>query len=534
MLLLFYSACSYNGYKQKHDEELLMSKIQVESSCPSSATHHLTQSSTTLNRRYVHRPSNIAIEEAAKTPDSPAEEMSPQAVSRLVNLRVSAAELEAARAREEAERMAENERISQNMAVYPAVVEFGGNNATNVPEPTSTEATTSTLTPEIDTATLAMNIAADYAAASLGASVKEYGNNYDAYAMNQPAIQNPEIAGDVDAIARAASEAIATIRVATEPSQVSEQVASLKAFADNIKANPGMPEMKELGDTIEKFVNIAMKSTKVQEETKASAAPKVTLSSKATRAAAKVTKSSAKVMAANNRAKMTPVHAISKAKTPMRMANGRKVMPMTNAGVRRPAPIRKASPEELKNRAIEQALHSVATMDEPKGKSNRRPMVRTKKKGSALRFAVAFCCAAACVVGIISFVGSNMPDISVRVAAMQTGIEASYPSYIPRDYSLSDISSEDGKITLTFAGPDNSSFVLVEEKSSWDSSALLRNYVEPTWEENYATTHEQGITIYIANDTSDAAWVNGGVLYKITSSGTALTKKQVRSIVTSL
>lgn len=513
-----------------------MSKIQVESSCPSSATHHLTQSSTTLNRRYVHRPSNIAIEEAAKTPDLPAEEMSPQAVSRLVNLRVSAAELEAARAREEAERMAENERISQNMAVYPAVVEFGGNNTANVPEPTNTEATTNTPTPtpEIDTATLAMNIAADYAAASLGASVKEYGNNYDAYAMNQPAIQNPEIAGDVDAIARAASEAIATIRVATEPSQVSEQVASLKAFADNIKANPGMPEIKELGDTIEKFVNIAMKSTKVQEETKASAAPKVTLSSKATRAAAKVTKSSAKVMAANNRAKMTPVHAVSKAKTPMRMANGRKAMPIANTGMRRSTPVRKASPEELKNRAIEQALHSVATMDEPKSKLNQRPMVRAKKKGSALRFAVAFCCAIACVIGIISFVGSNMPDISVRVAAMQTGIEASYPSYIPRDYSLSDINSEDGKITLTFAGPDNSSFTLIEEKSSWDSSALLRNYVEPTWEDNYATTHEQGITIYIANDTSDAAWVNGGVLYKITSSGTALTKKQVRSIVTSL
>lgn len=510
-----------------------MSKIQVESSCPSSATHHLTQSSTTLNRRYVHRPSNIAIEEAAKTPDLPAEEMSPQAVSRLVNLRVSAAELEAARAREEAERMAENERISQNMTVYPAVVEFGGSNATDTPEPTKVEAATNTPTPEIDTATLAMNIAADYAAASLGASVKEYGNNYDAYAMNQPAIQNPEIAGDVDAIARAASEAIATIRVATEPSQVSEQVASLKAFADNIKANPGMPEMKELGDTIEKFVNIAMKSTKVQEETKASAAPKVTLSSKATRAAAKVTKSSAKVMAANNRAKMTPVHTVNKAKAPARMA-GRKAISMTNTGMRRSAPVRKASPEELKNRAIEQALHSVATMDEPKSKLNQRPMVRAKKKGSALRFAVAFCCAIACVIGIISFVGSNMPDISVRVAAMQTGIEASYPSYIPRDYSLSDISSEDGKITLTFAGPDNSSFVLIEEKSSWDSSALLRNYVEPTWEDNYATTHEQGITIYIANDTSDAAWVNGGVLYKITSSGTALTKKQVRSIVTSL
>lgn len=87
---------------------------------------------------------------------------------------------------------------------------------------------------------------------------------------------------------------------------------------------------------------------------------------------------------------------------------------------------------------------------------------------------------------------------------------------------------------MIFSGPDKSSFSLIEEKSSWDSSALLRNYVEPTWNDNYATTHEQGITIYISNVNADAAWVNGGILYKITSEGTALTKKQVRSIVVSL
>ena len=86
---------------------------------------------------------------------------------------------------------------------------------------------------------------------------------------------------------------------------------------------------------------------------------------------------------------------------------------------------------------------------------------------------------------------------------------------------------------MIFEGPNASSFTLNEEKSSWDSSALLRNYVEPNWGEDYATTHEQGITIYISNKTSDAAWVNRGVLYQITSNG-VLTKKQVRNIVVSL
>jgi len=43
-----------------------MSKILVESSCSSASTHRMTQPSTTLNRRYVRRPANIAVEEAAR------------------------------------------------------------------------------------------------------------------------------------------------------------------------------------------------------------------------------------------------------------------------------------------------------------------------------------------------------------------------------------------------------------------------------------------------------------------------------------
>lgn len=398
--------------------------------------------------------------------------------------------------------------------------------------------------------TLAMNIAADYAAASLGASVKEYGDNYANYAIaaesapslgsevtEAPAVAtlDPSASTSVDAIATAASEAIASIRVATDPAQVSEQVASLKAFAENIKANHDSPEMKELGDTIEKFVGIAMKSTKIQEEnaSKNNSTVKITLPAKANRAAAKVTKTSAKVMAASRKKAVTPTLVKHGNVRPV----GRTTSVMRNNSRLRRNSTHHISPEELKNRAIEQALHSVATMDEDQNykTKSRSANAMPRKKFRAKHFAVAFTCAAACVAAIIYVVGSNIPDISVRVAAMQTGIQASYPSYIPRDYSLGDITSENGKITLKFDGPNGASFTLVEEKSSWDSAALLRNYVEPAWNDSYTTTHEQGITIYISDTTSSAAWVNGGVLYKITSSNNSvLTKKQVRSIVTSL
>lgn len=563
-----------------------MNKIQVSSGRSSASTHRLTQASTTLNRRYVRRPANLAIEEAARAASAAhPEEKTSMRPSRLVNLGVRAVDLEAAREQELAMNMpAPEETPVQPIAMYPNVIELGGMlpNQESTPSPMASATETSSpmmqaeptqnmqmsaapvtesiladfaptvqpqpvepTQPEIDPSELAMSIAADYAAASLGASMKEYGDNYNSYAMPDPntaAMNMPPESTEssfssmssapesVDAIARAASDAIASIRTATGPAEVSEQVASLKAFADNIKSNHNTPEMRELSDTIDKFVSIAMKSGKIEasalkKSTKTPAKP--ALSSKATRAAAKVTKTSAKVMAKNQKSMV----ASNRAAMPKRTATAK--MPIRkNSTIMRSS--KRLSSTELKERAIEQALESVATMNEPSTTQRRQPAMRAKRKGGVKRFVIAFTCAAICVGGVIAFVSANIPDISVRVAAMQTGITASYPSYIPRDYKLGDVFSESGKISMVFDGPDGASFTLEEEKSSWDSSALLRNFVEVNWGEDYATTHEQGITIYIAESTSDAVWVNGGVLYKITSSGTPLTKKQVRSIVTSM
>lgn len=156
-----------------------------------------------------------------------------------------------------------------------------------------------------------------------------------------------------------------------------------------------------------------------------------------------------------------------------------------------------------------------------------------KKEGRARRFLIAFACSAACVAALGFLVYANMPDLSVKVAAMQTGIEASYPSYIPRNYQLSSVSpNKDGDIILHFTGPENGYFTIIEKNSSWDSTALLNNYVKPTYGEDYTVLHEQGLTIYLSG--ADASWVNGGILYKMTSSDPTLTKKQIKNIATSL
>lgn len=169
-----------------------------------------------------------------------------------------------------------------------------------------------------------------------------------------------------------------------------------------------------------------------------------------------------------------------------------------------------------------------ATVAEP---AQMQQAFKKKNKGRRIFFALA--CSAATVGALVAFIHFSMPDISVRVAAIQTGIEATYPTFIPRNYSLANVTSDkDGIVTMYFKGPDGATFSLSEEKSTWDSTALLNNFVKKNYPSDFTTLREQGITIYVRGE--NASWVNGGLLYKITSTGKYLTKEQIRNIATSL
>lgn len=204
-------------------------------------------------------------------------------------------------------------------------------------------------------------------------------------------------------------------------------------------------------------------------------------------------------------------------------------------------PVRR-SPKIIKrsansDRALKAASRAVRRAEKAEKRAERKSVPdiehRFRKKNRGRRIFFAMICSAATVGALVAFVNINMPDISVRVAAMQTGIEATYPTFIPRYYSLANVESDkDGIVTMRFNGPDGASFTLSEEKSTWDSNALLNNYVKKYYPSDYTTLREQGITIYTRGE--NAAWVNGGLLYKIESTGKYLTKEQIRNIATSL
>lgn len=196
------------------------------------------------------------------------------------------------------------------------------------------------------------------------------------------------------------------------------------------------------------------------------------------------------------------------------------------------------SAKELKDQAIQKALTSAEKIDNQEGKNMQSRKKKSKKSGVEMHFGfgrvmLALSCAVAAVFAIVYFVNLNMPDISLQVAAMQTGMDLSYPNYVPRDYSVSSITSEENKITIEFNNSaSGNSFSLTEEKSSWDTNALLSNFVKEEYGENYTIIREQGLTLYVSG--SNATWVNGGVVYKITATNGTLTNKQIRSIAVSL
>lgn len=127
----------------------------------------------------------------------------------------------------------------------------------------------------------------------------------------------------------------------------------------------------------------------------------------------------------------------------------------------------------------------------------------------------------------------NVPNLSVRVAAAQAGIDASYPGYQPDGYRLNGpVAYSNGQVQMKFAANTGTSdYTLKQSKSSWDSSALLENYVREKSGDEYTTSEEKGITIY--SYKGNAAWVSGGILYTIDGNA-PLSPDQIRKIATSV
>lgn len=194
------------------------------------------------------------------------------------------------------------------------------------------------------------------------------------------------------------------------------------------------------------------------------------------------------------------------------------------------APAQTKTAQEIKEAEIAKAILAA---DQP-FLQKRLTAKRHQKTGFGFRRVIlAIACTAVVVFSIVYFVNISSPDISLKVAAMQVGIDAHYPEYIPRGFSLSDVTSENGKITLNFKNTETGdAFSLIEEKTSWSPRDLYSEFVLPKYGNNYTVISENGFNIY--NSDGDATWVNDGILYKIVTKSGLLTKKQISTIAAKL
>ena len=193
-----------------------------------------------------------------------------------------------------------------------------------------------------------------------------------------------------------------------------------------------------------------------------------------------------------------------------------------HAATAKPKPVAHKPAHEIKQTAISEAMQ----------KASSKPAKAHKPKAHRRILNVASASLAVLLLaGYFTYV--NMPGLSVRIAAAQAGIDATYPQYRPVGYSLNGpVAYKEGQVTMQFAsnsGPQI--FALSQSKSSWDSSTLLENYVDPESDGRYATYSDAGLTVYTYGN--HAAWVNGGILYTIDGSA-SLSNEQVRRIATSM
>ena len=178
----------------------------------------------------------------------------------------------------------------------------------------------------------------------------------------------------------------------------------------------------------------------------------------------------------------------------------------------------------LKQAAINEAMDSA-----PKHHAKQHAQARSPR--SRILGVVFGCFALVLFGGYLTYL--NVPNLSVRVAAAQAGIDASYPGYRPDGYRLDGpVAFSNGEVRMQFAAnTGETGFTLNQAKSSWDSSALLENFVRNESKDEYTTSQEKGITIYSFD--GDAAWVSGGILYTIDGDA-PLSPDQIRKIATSV
>jgi hypothetical protein len=165
-------------------------------------------------------------------------------------------------------------------------------------------------------------------------------------------------------------------------------------------------------------------------------------------------------------------------------------------------------------KAIEQANNHASIDKSPKRSPGNKINTLFKRHRSVFGVAASITLVVA-IGGFVAF--ANMSKLELEVANMRAGIEASLPTYEPAGYTKDGpVSYQAGSVTISFKNTTaNSQKYSVSQQESDLNSSTLQDEVLAGGTKPRQIVQQNGNTIYLYGD-SDAAWVSGGILYKIT------------------
>ena len=163
---------------------------------------------------------------------------------------------------------------------------------------------------------------------------------------------------------------------------------------------------------------------------------------------------------------------------------------------------------------------------------SRKAHATVRRKSRSRRLANVSTAALAVVVlgGFLAY--QNIANVTVRMASAKAGFTASLPGYKPAGFSVGKFAYSPGNVTINFhSNSDDRHFALTEQPSSWDSNALLNDFVA-TKTNDYQTVQTAGRTLYIYGK-NNATWVNAGVWYQVNTDN-SLSTSQLATLASSM
>lgn len=133
------------------------------------------------------------------------------------------------------------------------------------------------------------------------------------------------------------------------------------------------------------------------------------------------------------------------------------------------------------------------------------------------------------LAGFIAY--TNVPQISMHLAAAHAGFAAKLPAYNPVGYSFGNLSYGPGNVTVSYKEDASHKFDITQRESSWDSEALLSNFVASA-NKAYQTYERAGRTIYFFGNNT-ATWVDNGVWYTVNGNN-SLSRSQLLDLASSM